>query len=79
MSKRKPNNLESDRGKEFYNSTFQNFLKLNKINHYSRYTDKGPSIVERFNRTIRDMLKKPIFLNGDANWININTYNNKQI
>ena len=69
ISNRKPNNLESDRGKEFYNSTFQNFLKINKINHYSRYTDKGPSIVERFNRTIRDMLKKPVFKNGDANWI----------
>ena len=81
-SKRKPKNLESDRGKEFYNSIFQSLLKINNINHYSRYTDKGPSIVERFNRTIRDMLKKPIFLNGDANWINIiptiiNKYNNK--
>ena len=78
-SKRKPKNLESDRGKEFYNSIFQSLLKINNINHYSRYTDKGPSIVERFNRTIRDMLKKPVFLNGDANWINDNTYNNKQI
>ena len=37
-SKRKPNNLESDRGKEFYNNTFQSLLKLNNINHYSRYT-----------------------------------------
>ena len=34
-SKRKPNMIESDRGKEFYNSTFQNFLKLNNIDHYS--------------------------------------------
>ena len=81
-SKRKPNNLESDRGKEFYNNIFQSLLKINNINHYSRYTDKGPSIVERFNRTITDMLKKPIFLNGDANWINIlptiiNEYNNR--
>ena len=82
LDKRKPKNLESDRGKEFYNSTFQNFLKLNNINHYSRYTDKGPSIVERFNRTIRDMVKKPIFLKGNASWIDeidsvINKYNNK--
>ena len=79
LSKRKPKNLESDRGKEFYNSTFQNFLKINNINHYSRFSDKGPSIVERFNRTIRDMLKKPIFLNGDANWMKYDIYNNKQI
>ena len=71
ISNRKPNNLESDRGKEFYINTFQSLLKINNINHYSRYTDKGPSIVERFNRTIRDMLKKPVFKNGDANWITI--------
>ena len=82
ISKRKPKNLESDRGKEFYNSIFKSLLQINNINHYSRYTDKGPSIVERFNRTIRHLLEKPIFLNGDANWINIlptmmNEYNNK--
>ena len=38
-SKRKPKKLESDRGSEFYNSIFQNFLKLKNIHHYSRFTD----------------------------------------
>ena len=38
-SKRKPLKLESDRGTEFYNSVFQNFLKLENIHHYSRFTD----------------------------------------
>ena len=76
------NNLESDRSKEFYNTIFKSLLKINNINHYSRYTDKGPSIAERFNRTIRDMFKKSIILNGYANWINIlptiiNEYNNR--
>ena len=33
-SKRKPLKLESDRGSEFYNSFFQNFLKLKNIHHY---------------------------------------------
>ena len=39
--------LESDRGAEFYNSIFENFKNKN-IHHYSRFTDKGPSIAEKF-------------------------------
>ena len=80
-SKRKPLKLESDRGTEFYNNIFQNLLKSKNIQHYSRYTDKGPSIAERVIRTIRNLLKKPIFLAGEASWINelspiIKKYNN---
>ena len=80
-SKRKPLKLESDRGAEFYNSFFQNFLKSKNIQHYSRYTDKGPSIAERVIRTVRNLLKKPIFLAGNADWISelpsvIKKYNN---
>ena len=56
-SKRKPLKLELDRGSEFYNSIFQNFLKGKNIHHYSRFTDKGPSIAERVIRTIRNLLK----------------------
>ena len=43
-SKRRPLKLESDRGKEWYNSVFQNFLTAKNIHHFSRFTDKGPSI-----------------------------------
>ena len=80
-SKRKPIKLESDRGSEFFNSIFQNFLKSKKIHHYSRYTDKGPSIAERVIRTIRNLLKKPVFEKGNANWISelpsvVKKYNN---
>ena len=68
-SKRKPPKIESDRGKEWYNSIFQNFLKSKKIQHYSRYTDKGPSIAERVIRTLRNLLKKPVFEKGKADWL----------
>ena len=68
-SKRKPLKLESDRGSEFYISIFQNFLKLKNIHHYSRFIDKGPSIAERVIRTIRNLLKKPVFEKGRADWI----------
>ena len=80
-SKRKPLKIESDRGTVFYNSIFQNFLKSKKVHHYSRYTDKGPSVAERVIRTVRNLLKKSIFLAGNADWLSelpsvIKKYNN---
>ena len=68
-SKRKPLKIESDRGSEFYNSIFQNFLKSKNIQHYSRFTDKGPSIAERVIRTVRNILKKPVFEKRKADWL----------
>ena len=53
-SKRKPLKIESDRGTEFYNIIFQNFLKLKNIHHISRFFDKSPSIAARVIRTIRN-------------------------
>ena len=44
-------------------------MKSKNIEHYSRYTDKGPSIAERVIRTLRNLMKKPIFLPGNANWV----------
>ena len=68
-SKRSPLKIEADRGTEFYNNIFQNFLKSKSIHHYSRYTDIGPSMCERVIRTVRSSFKKPVFLAGDADWI----------
>ena len=80
-SNRKPLKIESDRGSEFYNSIFQNFLKTKNIHHYCRFTDKGPSIAERVIRTLRNLLKKPVFEKGNADWLSelssvVNKYNN---
>ena len=81
-SRRKPNLIESDRGKEFYNNIFQDFLNKNNIKLYSRNSSYGVVFAERFNRTIRDLLKKIVFEKGDANWIDVistitKQYNNK--
>ena len=70
-SKRKPSLIESDRGKEFYNNIFQDFLNKNNIKLYSRNSSYGGVFAERFNRTIRDLLKKIVFERCDANWIDI--------
>ena len=81
-SKRKPNLIETDRGKEFYNNIFQDFLNKNNINLYSRNSSYGAVFAERFNRTIRDLLKKIVFEQGDAKWIDVlptitKQYNNR--
>ena len=80
-SKRKPLELESDRGTDFYKSIFQYFLKSKSIHHYARFTAKGSSIAERVIKTVRILLKKPVFLTGNANWLSelpsvIKQYNN---
>ena len=56
-------------------------METKNIQHYSRYTDKGPAIAERVIRTVRNLLKKPVFEKGNADWISelpsvIRKYNN---
>ena len=56
-------------------------MKVNNVHHYSRFTDKGPSIAERVIRTIRNLLKKPVFLAGNVDWLSelhslVRKYNN---
>ena len=68
-SKTKPKVIETDRGKKIYNKVFQN--QLNNIKHYSRNTEKGAVSAERFNRTIKDLLKRPVFEKEDGNWIDV--------
>ena len=70
-SKRKPNLIELDRGREFYNNIFQDFLNKNNIKLYSRNSSYGAVFAETFNRTIRDLLNKIVFEQGDGNWVDI--------
>ena len=56
-------------------------MKSEKIRHYSTFTDKGPSIAERVIRTVRNLLKKPVFEKGKTDWLSelpsvIKKYNN---
>ena len=81
-SKRSPILIETDRDRGFYSNVFQDFLNKNNIKLYSRNSSYGAVFAERFNRTIRDLLKKPVFEKGDTNWIDIlstvtKQYNNR--
>lgn len=70
-SPRKPNNLQSDQGKEFFNKHFAELMKNHKINHYNTYSNKKASIVERVIRTLKENLFKYFSLNGSYKWIDI--------
>ena len=65
-SRRKPNLLETDDGKESVNKIFSEFLNNHNIKRYSRNTALGAVFAERFLRTLRNLLKKPVFLAGNA-------------
>ena len=45
-------NIESDRGKEFYNNIFRNFLNKNNMKIYSRNSSFGAVFAEIFNKSI---------------------------
>ena len=81
-SKRSPYLTETDRCKEFCNNTFQDFLNKNNINLYSRNSSYGAVFAEKFNRTIRDLIKRPVFEKGESNSIDVlptitKQYNNR--
>ena len=81
-TKRKPDKIWSDRGKEVYNKTFLDFLKQNEIQIYSTNSDLKAVFVERFNRTLLNLIKKPMYIEGKACWLNhldtaMEKYNNR--
>lgn len=81
ISERRPKFLQTDRGREFYNSEFSRFVKHEGIKHYSTFSELKASIVERFNRTLKNMMWKQFTRQGNYKWITIlpdimATYNN---
>lgn len=70
-SERIPKNLHTDNGKEFYNNHFQQLMHRYKINHYSTFSTKKASIVERFNRTLKNKMWKRFSFQGSYKWLNI--------
>ena len=68
-SKREPKLIETDREKEFSHRIFRNFLNNHNFKHYSRKTSVGAVFLERFELSIRYLLKKAVFEREDGNWI----------
>lgn len=69
-----PKNLQTDLGTEFYNKMLGNLLKQNNVNHYSTFSTKKASIVERFIRTFKNLMYKHFSLKGNYVWYNDGIY-----
>ena len=57
-SNRKPNKIWVDQGSEFYNKSYEDFLKINDIKMYSTYNEGKSVVAERFIRTLKNKIFK---------------------
>ena len=71
IKKNKPLKIQVDNGKEFYNSTFQKLLQENGIQMYSTDSDVKASIIERFNRTLKEKMWRYFTDKSTNKWIDI--------
>jgi hypothetical protein len=83
FKQQQPKNLQTDMGKEFFNKTFQLLMKKYNINHYNTYSEKKASIVERVNRTLKNLIWKEFNYHAHYRWINlldniVQKYNNSK-
>jgi hypothetical protein len=73
--------LQTDAGKEFYNSKVEALLKEHNVKLYSTYSEKKASIVERLNRTIKTRMWTKFSEQGSYKWLHllptlVHEYNN---
>lgn len=76
----KPEKLQTDRGKEFYNRLFKDIMKKNNILLYSTHSDKKAAVAERFIKTLKEKIRRYMDANQTNNWVSvfpkiIKTYN----
>ena len=65
----KPIQLQTDERKEFYNKTFRQLLDRYKIRHFSTSEDTKVSVVERFNRTLKQRIYRYFTANNTLNFV----------
>ena len=68
---RSPSRLWTDKGKEFYNRNVQNLLDKYKILLYSTENEEKASVVERWNRTMKQKMWKYFTANNTHNYLEI--------
>ena len=66
---RTPINLQTDDGKEFFNRTFQSLMTRYGIHHFSTRGDTKASVVERFNRTLKQRMYRYFTTNNTLNFV----------
>ena len=78
---RKPEKLRTDKGTEFLNETFQQYLKKKNIHFYKANNEPNASVVERVNQTLKSKLYRYFTAVNSLCYINVlqnlvDSYNN---
>ena len=65
-SKRKPEKLWTDKGSEFISKHFKDFLKTHNITLYHTQNEEKSSVVERWNKTMKNKMWKMFSANNNT-------------
>jgi len=71
FKERVPKRLHTDQGTEFVGSECQKFLKQHGVQFYTLNSEKKASIVERFNRTLKEKMWRYFTKSDDNTYIDI--------
>ena len=63
-----PKKVQADEGKEFFNINLNEYLKHKNIKIFAVESKKKAAIVERFNRTLKNIMWKFMDEKGEKNW-----------
>ena len=82
FNERKPSYIWSDRESAFFSKEMLQFFKDNNVKIYYTHSDLKAVIIERFNRSLRELMMKEFVKNNNTVWYDIlpdliNTYNNR--
>ena len=82
FNERKPKYIWSDQESSFFSKEMLQFFKDNNVKIYYTHSDLKAVIIERFNRSLRELMMKKFVKNNNTVWYNIlpdliNTYNNR--
>ena len=82
FNERKPSYIWSDQESSFFSKEMLQFFKDNNVKIYYTHSHLKAVIIERFNRSLRELMMKEFVKNNNTVWYNIlpdliNTYNNR--
>ena len=63
--------LQTDKGKEFFNSDFQALMKRHGIQHFAIESEQKAAVVERFNQTIKTRIWTYLSDRGTVRWVDV--------
>lgn len=67
----KPQKLQTDKGKEFFNGAMKQFLRQQNVHHYASHGDTKCSVVERFHRTLKNKMYRVFTYRNSYKYIDV--------